>query len=146
MKRNIKYIVVHCTATQPNATIENIKKYWREVRGWKDTPGYHYIIKADGEVVQLLDEDKNSNGVYQHNSVCISVAYIGGIDKVGKPKDTRSKAQEHALFDKIVELTETYSGAQVLGHRDFPEVKKECPCFDVKAWLANYEPDLDMAA
>lgn len=144
--RHIEYIVVHCTATQPGATIENIKKYWREQRGWGDTPGYHYIIKADGEVVQLLGEDKNSNGVYQHNSQCINIAYIGGIDKTGQAKDTRTRAQENALFALIIRLTEKYSGAKVLGHRDFPDVKKACPCFDVKTWLSEYEPDLGTAA
>lgn len=146
IKRNIQYIVIHCTATQSSATIESIKKYWKEVRGWKDVPGYHYIIKRDGEVVQLLDESKNSNGVYQHNSQCINIAYIGGIDKAGKPKDTRTRAQENALFDLIVELTEKYKGANVLGHRDFPNVAKACPSFDVKTWLANYQPDIDLAA
>src|SRR4051812_32777602 len=122
--RKVKYIVIHCTATQPNATVESIKKYWREVKGWKDVPGYHYLIKPNGETVKLLDENKNSYGVYAHNSECISISYIGGVDKVGKPKDTRTKAQEHAMFDKIVELTERYPGAEVRGHRDFKEVKK----------------------
>lgn len=146
IKRNIQYIVIHCTATQPSATIDSIKKYWKEVRGWHDIPGYHYIIKPDGEVVQLLDESRNSNGVYQHNSQCINIAYIGGVDKTGKPKDTRTRAQEHAMFDLIVELTEKYKGANVLGHRDFPNVAKACPSFDVKTWLANYQPDIDLAA
>jgi N-acetylmuramoyl-L-alanine amidase len=144
--RNIKYIVIHCTATQPIASIESIKKYWKEVKGWGDTPGYHYIIKSDGEVVKLLDESKNSYGVYAHNSECISISYIGGIDKEGKPKDTRSRAQEHAMFDLIVTLTEKYKNAHVLGHRDFPDVKKACPCFDVKKWLAGYQPDIHLAA
>lgn len=144
--RNIKYIVIHCTATQPNTTIESIKRYWKEIRKWGDTPGYHYIIKPDGEVVKLLDESKNSYGVYAHNSECISIGYIGGIDKAGKPKDTRTRAQEHAMFDLIVALTEKYSNAQVLGHRDFPKVAKACPSFDVKTWLANYKPDIHLAA
>jgi N-acetylmuramoyl-L-alanine amidase len=144
--RKVKYIVIHCTATQPNTTIESIKKYWKEVKGWGDTPGYHYIIKADGEVVKLLDESKNSYGVYAHNSECISISYIGGIDKAGKPKDTRTRAQENAMFDLIVALTEKYEGAKVLGHRDFPNVAKACPSFDVKTWLANYHPDIDLAA
>lgn len=146
IKRNIQFIVIHCTATQPTATIERIKKYWKEVRGWKDVPGYHYIIKPDGEVVQLLDVNKNSNGVYQHNSQCINIAYIGGIDKAGQPKDTRTRAQENAMFDLIVSLTEKYKDAKVLGHRDFAGVKKACPSFDVKSWLANYQPDIDLAA
>lgn len=142
-KRNIKYIVIHCTATPSNTTLQSIKRYWKEQRDWGDTAGYHYIIEADGDVTQLTPEDKNSNGVYKHNSECINIAYIGGIDKQGKPKDTRTKAQEDAMFNLIVELTEKYQGASVLGHRDFPEVKKACPSFDVKTWLANYTPTLD---
>jgi N-acetylmuramoyl-L-alanine amidase len=93
-----------------------------------------------------LDEKKNSNGVYQHNSNCINIAYLGGIDKVGKPIDNRSDAQKHAMFDLIVSLTEKYKGAEPCGHRDFPNVAKACPCFDVKEWLKNYEPDLGKAA
>ncbi len=142
--RNVKYIVVHCTATQPEATIESIRRYWREVKGWKDVPGYHYIIKPDGEIIKLLDESKNSYGVYAHNSECISISYIGGIDRTGKPKDTRTKLQERAMFNKIVELLERYPKAKAVGHRDFPGVKKACPSFDVKNWLANYHPNIDL--
>lgn len=144
--RNIKYIVVHCTATPATTTLESIKRYWKEKRGWGDTPGYHYFIKRDGTIVQLLDEKKNSYGVYKHNSECISIAYVGGIDKDGKPVDNRSDAQKHAMFDIIVRLTEKYPKAEVLGHRDFSGVKKACPCFDVKEWLKNYEPDFNSEA
>lgn len=144
--RNIKYIVIHCTATPQNTTVESIKNYWKEVRGWGDTPGYHYIIERNGNIIQLLDEKLNSNGVYHHNSNCISVAYIGGVDKNNQPIDNRTDAQKHVLFNKIIELTEKYPGAKAVGHRDFSEVKKACPCFDVKTWLAEYEPDLDQIA
>lgn len=146
MKRKIKYIVIHCTATPPGTTIDSIKRYWKEVRGWGDTPGYHFLIERSGNVVQLLDEKKNSNGVYGHNAESINIAYMGGIDKDGKPQDNRTEAQKHAMFDKIIELTEKYPGALVLGHRDFPGVKKACPSFDVRKWLSEYEPDLGMAA
>jgi N-acetylmuramoyl-L-alanine amidase len=47
------------------------------------------------------------------------------------------------MFDLIVSLTEKYKGASVLGHRDFPNVAKACPSFDVKTWLANYTPNLN---
>jgi N-acetylmuramoyl-L-alanine amidase len=144
--RNIKYIVVHCTATPPTTTVESIKRYWKEERGWGDIPGYHYLIQRQGNILQLLDEGKNSNGVYAHNSNCINLAYIGGIDKDGKPQENLSVAQEHTLFDLIVSLTEKYPKAEVLGHRDFAGVHKACPCFDVKKWLSEYEPDLGNAA
>lgn len=143
--RNIKYIVIHCTATQPEATLESIQRYWKEVRNW-NIPGYHYIIKTDGTIVKLVDESKNSNGVYLHNSECINISYIGGIDKAGKPKDTRTKKQERAMFNKIVEIMERYPQAKVLGHRDFPDVKKACPSFDVRTWFSKYIPDSDLAA
>jgi N-acetylmuramoyl-L-alanine amidase len=142
-KRQVKYIVIHCTATQPETTIESIQRYWKEVKGWKDVPGYHYIVKTSGEVIKLLDESKNSYGVYAHNNECISISYIGGIDKAGKPKDTRTRKQETAMFNKIVELSNRYPNAKIVGHKDFPEVKKACPSFDVKTWLANYKPDLN---
>ena len=135
--RNIKFIVIHCTATPQNTTIESMQRFWKEVRGWADTPGYHYIIKPDGEIIQLLDEDKNSNGVYMHNSVCMNIAYIGGVDKDNKPVDNRTDAQKKAMLHLIEKLTDKYKGAETLGHRDFANVHKACPCFDVRAWLKN---------
>ena len=143
--RNIKYIVVHCTATEPTATVEAIKKYWKEIRKW-DKPGYHYLILRDGEIVQLLAEKEVSYGAYGHNQDSLHISYIGGIDKEGKPIDNRSTLQKHAMFDKLIELSEKYPLAQILGHRDFPGVKKACPSFDVKEWLRNYEPDFKKAA
>lgn len=140
--RNIRYIVIHCTATPSGTTIESIQRYWKDVRGWGDTPGYHYVIEASGKVLNLLDESRNSNGVYAHNSACVNISYIGGIDKLGKPKDTRSLKQQEAMYNLIIELRRRYPHAEVLGHRDFPGVKKACPSFDVTTWLATYKPIL----
>ena len=143
--RNIKYIVIHCTASSPDAKISDIQTYWKNNLGWNN-PGYHYIIKRDGEIVKMQNESQIANGVRGFNNECIHISYIGGIDKKGNPVDNRSTAQVHAMFDKIVELTEKYPQAEVKGHRDFPDVHKACPCFDVKEWLRNYEPDLNQAA
>lgn len=141
--REIKYIVIHCTDTRSNATVESIQRYWRENRGWK-SPGYHYIIKADGEVVQLLSEEKESNGVLGYNKYCVNVCYIGGKKKDGSSGDTRTRSQENALFDKIIELTEKYPNAIVKGHGEFPnQGGRTCPNFNVKEWLSNYTPDID---
>jgi N-acetylmuramoyl-L-alanine amidase len=142
--RNIKYIAIHCTDTLPTAKVEAILKYWKEKRGWK-SPGYHYIIKANGDVVKLLDENKVSNGVLGFNENCINVCYIGGKTKEGKGADTRTRAQENSMFDKIVELTERYPNAEVKGHGEFPnQGGKTCPNFDVKTWLKNYTPDIGL--
>jgi N-acetylmuramoyl-L-alanine amidase len=140
MKRNIKYIVVHCTATPPEAKVENIVRYWKEQLGWKN-PGYHYIIKRNGEIVSLLSEDLVANGVKNYNQQSVHISYIGGIDKNNKPADNRTPEQKTALFNKLVALSEKYPEAEIKGHRDFPGVIKACPSFDLRTWLKEYVPE-----
>lgn len=134
--RIINNIVIHCTATQPNAKVESIQNYWRNTLKWK-SPGYHYILKADGEVVQLADEREVTNGVAGHNSNSIHLSYIGGIDVKGIPKDTRTAQQLDSMKKLIKVLMARYPSARVLGHRDFPGVAKACPSFDVKSWMCS---------
>ena len=141
--RNIKTLVVHASATGQEATIESIKKYWKEKLKWKN-PGYHYIIKPDGEAVQLLDEELVSNGVAGHNSTLINVCYIGGIDATGKAIDNRTAAQKKTLVILLSRLKRKYPQATIKGHRDFSPDKngngiiepsewiKMCPCFDAQ--------------
>jgi N-acetylmuramoyl-L-alanine amidase len=139
-KREIKYIVIHCTATPQNASIQSIKEYWKRMKGWGDTPGYHYIIRANGETTQLWPEEKMSNGVYGHNAHGINIAYIGGVDAEGAPLDNRTPYQKESLFNLVVKLCERYPKAVVLGHRDFKGVPKDCPSFDVRKWLKSFIP------
>lgn len=129
--RKINYLVVHCTATQPDAEIKNIQNYWRKNLGWK-SPGYHYIIKADGEIVPLLSIDKISNGVAGWNSQIINISYIGGIDKEGKPKDTRTPEQKASILKLLKDLKKQFPNTKIQGHRDFPKVAKACPSFNAK--------------
>ena len=134
--REIKYIAVHCTATPQTATVSSIQSYWRNVLKWK-MPGYHFIIKPDGEVVQLLEIEKVSNGVKGFNSVSINISYIGGVDVQNKPIDNRTEAQKKALLDLLKKLKKQFPKAIIQGHRDFPEVKKACPSFNAKEEYKN---------
>lgn len=129
--RTINYIVVHCTATNQNATIESILRYWRESLKWKSV-GYHYIITPSGEIVNLLPESKVSNGVRGYNSQCINLSYIGGIDSSGSPIDNRTEEQKSAILTLLEQLKERYPNAIIQGHKDFPKVNKACPCFGAK--------------
>ena len=43
--------------------------------------------------------------------------------------------QKIEMLKKIKYLKRMYPRAEVIGHRDFPGVKKDCPSFDVKEWL-----------
>lgn len=152
--RKISYICLHCTASPQTQTIEAIQNYWKNSLGWK-TPGYHYIIKPDGEAVNLQPIEKPSNGVKNHNHNSIHISYIGGVvtssnDPVnakGSPIDNRTEAQKQTQKELITKFNKQFSDAIILGHRDFSPDKnrngiiepsewiKSCPSFSVKAWL-----------
>lgn len=134
--RNIKYIAVHCTATSQTTTIASIQNYWKKELGWK-MPGYHFIIKPDGEVINLLSIDQVSNGVKGFNSQTINISYIGGIDGKNKPLDTRTPQQKASLLKLLKELKSKFPTATIQGHRDFPNVAKACPSFDAKKEYQN---------
>lgn len=145
--RQIKYIAVHCTAGSQKQSIDDLLAEFRR-KGWKN-PGYHFVVKPDGGIVQMLDEEKESNGVKGYNSVIINVAYIGGIDAQGKATDNRTEAQKQSLENLLRILRGKYPKAVIQGHRDFsPDLNgngkiekcewiKACPCFDAKEEYAH---------
>ena len=69
--------------------------------------------------------------VKHYNQHAIGICYEGGLDEKGRPADTRTEAQKAAILFLLKDLKKDYPNAKVVGHRDFPNVKKECPCFDV---------------
>jgi N-acetylmuramoyl-L-alanine amidase len=142
--KNIKYIVVHCTATPPTATLEDVRKNWQQKQQHGILQAHPYIIKRDGEVKKL--HCFSSKSVIENNTLapadeCLHIAYMGGIDKEGKPVDNRTQRQEDAMFDKLVELSEKYPDSFIMGYDEFTGLQNNSPCFDVKKWLANYKPD-----
>ena len=134
MKRGIKYIAIHCTATQQNASVAAIQRYWKDSLGWK-SPGYHLLIEPNGTINRLLDFNGVANGVKGFNNHSIHISYIGGITKEGKPLDNRTDAQKKAILLCINEVINWSENKCLIiqGHRDFPNQNKACPCFDAKA-------------
>lgn len=132
--RNIKYIVVHCTATPLNTTIESIQRHWRNVLKWKN-PGYHVIIDQNGQATELAPPEQVCNGVAGFNSESYHVSTIGG-HKV----DDRTNAQKDKLFFLLKGLQKQFPNAQIRGHRDFPNVAKSCPRYNAKEWFEKYIP------
>lgn len=128
-RRNIKEIIVHCTATPEGrrVTIPEITS-WHKQRGFS-TIGYHYVIMLDGSL--SVGRDVNIAGAHcvNHNAISIGVCYVGGLAKDGKtPKDTRTPAQKYALLQLLKKLKAMYPNAKIYGHRDF--AAKACPSFD----------------
>lgn len=136
----VKYIVVHCSASPPSVYVDKaVIDRWHRTRGWLMI-GYHYVIKRNGEVETGRRLDQAGAHVQNFNSKSIGICMVGGMsDEDGKtPEDNFTQEQYHSLTKLLLELTFTYfPGAEILGHRDFPNVHKACPSFDVKKWVAE---------
>jgi len=150
----IDAIVIHCSATREgqNVKASDIDK-WHKERGFKCI-GYNYVIDLDGtiEIGRPLTMDGahcNTAGVSGkvYNKHSIGICIVGGLDKKGNPKDTRTRAQKKATSKLIYdELLPKYPNIkEIIGHRDAsPDINgdgqitsnewiKMCPCFDVRS-------------
>lgn len=135
-KRNIKEIIVHCSATAEGKhfTVEDIRK-WHLQRGFSDI-GYHYVIYRDGTIALGRNESLSGAHCTGHNSISIGVCYIGGLAADGKtPKDTRTDAQKKSLITLLKKLKMSYPKASIHSHKDF--AAKACPCFDATKEYKN---------
>lgn len=150
--QDIDAIVIHCSATREGVDVRasDIDK-WHKERGWSMI-GYNYVIDLDGtvEIGRPLSmsgahcADKGFSGK-SYNLHSIGICYVGGLDKNGHSKDTRTDAQKLSMHKLVMELIEKYPITDVLGHRDASPDKngdgvitknewvKTCPCFDVRS-------------
>ena len=128
----VKYLVVHCTATplSQRVSVEDIDR-WHKAKGWSGI-GYHWYVDRDGHIFPGRSEREAGAHVIGYNHCSIGICYEGGLDEQGNSADTRTPAQKAALLFIIKDLKQSYPNAIVLGHRDFPSVHKDCPCFDAK--------------
>ncbi len=133
---DVKYIAIHCSATPPKMDIgaEEIDR-WHRARGFIKI-GYHYVIRRDGTVETGRPTSEIGAHVEGYNSSSIGVCLVGGVDasKQMKPANNFTAPQFSNLTGLLVKLKGTYPTAVVQGHRDFPNVAKACPSFDVKGW------------
>jgi len=134
--REIRFIVVHCTATAHTATVASIQRYWRETLKWR-SQGYHVLITPDGTAHRLAPDSAICNGVAGQNSHSLHVSYIGGVDSRGRAVDNRTDSQKATLLRVITEWKRQYPNAAIQGHRDFVGVRKDCPSFNAKAEYAG---------
>jgi N-acetylmuramoyl-L-alanine amidase len=132
MNRKVNKIIIHCADTPEGAnfTIEDIRKWHVEERGWSDI-GYHFVIHLDGEILEGRPLDTIGSHTKGYNKDSIGICYIGGRDKeMIEVKDTRTPEQKASLEFLILYLKNIYKKLDVYGHRDFSN--KDCPSFDAK--------------
>ena len=137
VREKTDFIAIHCSATsdKQNLGAADIDK-WHRKQGWQAI-GYHYVIRRDGTVEEGRDEKVVGAHVQGFNEVSVGVCMVGGVDAndVNKAKDNFTEAQFASLKQLLVDLKSRYPKAKIQGHRDFPNVKKACPSFEVKDWL-----------
>ncbi len=137
MMQEVRYIVVHCTGTplSQRVSVSDIDS-WHKAQGWSGI-GYHWYIDRDGHIFPGRPETQAGAHVVGFNNHSIGVCYEGGINEKGQDDDTRTEKQKIALLFVLKDLKKSYPKAIILGHRDFPNVHKSCPCFDAKKEYDN---------
>ena len=146
--KKIKYLCIHCTASAfgKELTADDIRRMHMGPkpagRGWKQV-GYVDMIHVNGYITNLVPYDNNeymepreiTNGVAGKNSEMRSFSYVGGIDKNGKPMDTRSDKQKEVMAAYIFQMIAVHPDILICGHNQW--AAKACPSFDTVNWLRS---------
>ena len=149
MKKRLKYLVIHCTATPDGreVTADDIRR-WHLLsvanggRGWKQV-GYSNLFMLNGMNVVLVgdngdnwvDAGEITNGVAGINGESKHVCYAGGVNLQNKPQDTRTRQQKETMTEFVKHFVNEHPDILVAGHNQF--ANKACPSFDVPAWLRS---------
>lgn len=135
-KKDVKYIVVHCSDTRPGQPCNaGIIHDWHVARGW-EMIGYHYVILPDGVVEHgrpLFLQGAHVGTPKNYNNQSIGVCYVGGRNAQGETADTRTAAQKKALLFLLSDLKKEFPHALIVGHRELNK-GKACPCFNATAY------------
>jgi hypothetical protein len=144
-------IAIHCTATREGQDIDaHTVDQWHLKQGWAGI-GYHFLIGLDGTLEAGRPENSVGSGIFGFNAELIHIVYVGGLDRQGRPKDTRTDAQKRTMVHLVRHLKAKHRATlkKIGGHRDWSPDKdgdgvveqhewlKACPCFDVAAWLIS---------
>lgn len=132
----IKFLVLHHSASNPNTTVEEIKKWHVEGRGWRDI-GYHLLLRQEADQsVQLytgrahddndtLDSWEYGAHVGGHNRYSFGICTIGNWSLDPMPPE---------VFESVVLILsdlclkwELDPIKAIRGHREMPGASTECP-------------------
>jgi N-acetylmuramoyl-L-alanine amidase len=136
--RPIDGIVIHCSATDSSRDIGVGEiTSWHVAKGWT-TCGYHFVIRRNGVLEDGRPVEVPGAHVHGHNARTLGICLVGGLDQkqcacVDFPS-AYSPAMDATLAKLVKRLLQRWPKATVLGHRDYPDVKKDCPCFSVRDW------------
>ena len=93
-----KMIIIHCTASKEGQkiTVNDIHR-WHLNNNWIGI-GYNCVIDYDGTVYEGRPIECSGAHTTNYNSISVGIVYIGGLDKNGKVKDTRTTEQKESML------------------------------------------------
>lgn len=139
--RSVDTIVVHCSATRGSQDIGRAEiDRWHRERGFSGV-GYHYIIRRDGQLELGRPEAQIGAHAAGHNARSIGICLVGGLNEQLRATNNFTREQWDTLTRVLEDVRTRYPAARILGHRDLPNVRKDCPCFDVRGWCAQHGID-----
>lgn len=136
--RNIDMIVIHAAATPPSMDIgvQEIDR-WHRAKGWLSV-GYHFVIRRDGTLEDGRPVEKSGAHAAGYNKSSIGICLVGGLAADRKTPENNFTVEQFTTLEGLVEYWHgRFPAAQILGHRDLPDVTKACPCFEVREWAAG---------
>jgi len=113
----VKYLVIHHTASG-DVSAETIHQ-WHLNRGWVGI-GYHYVVRADGNIEQGRPDNKVGAHALNHNFHSLGIALAGNFTN-----DVPSPAQMDALEDLLTALRLKYPKVEIVKHKDLQPT--DCP-------------------
>ena len=113
----INYIVIHHTESH-DVPIETVDQ-WHRTRSFAGV-GYHYLIRANGDIEQGRPENKMGAQVLNHNHESL------GVCLTGKFMETQpTSAQMDSLVELVSDLMSKYPKAKLVRHKDLAATN--CP-------------------
>jgi hypothetical protein len=134
----VKNLTIHCAATPEGKPFTAAQITAMDVAraDLGHQIAYHWVIELDGKAVRTLNDTQKGAHTAMANTGNIGISYVGGVATDGKtPKDTRTAPQRATMARLVREYQHNYPGITVRGHRDWPNVHKACPSFDVASWI-----------
>jgi N-acetyl-anhydromuramyl-L-alanine amidase AmpD len=133
---DVKYLVVHCSATPADMDI-GVKEIdrWHKAKGWAGC-GYHFVIRRDGTIENGRALHIPGAHVEGYNTKSLGICLVGGLSADGQSAEDNFTAIQRAMLRSKLNYLKAgdYRVSEVMGHRDFPGVKKDCPSFNVRMW------------
>ncbi len=133
LPREIKLIVIHCSATRCNVPFTPAQlEQCHKAKGYQGT-GYHFYITRDGMVYHTRPIEQVGAHAFGFNLHSLGICYEGGLDETGKPADTRTTFQCAALLELLTTIKKHFPGAAIKGHYQLSaDIHKACPCFNAE--------------